>query len=144
MGRHRNSKAWLGLGLRGMAMGAADLVPGVSGGTVAFIAGIYEELLFRLIMIPIAIGILHLIGLKPKPKIIFAVLLTSLLFSLAHYRFDIAIGGFRIMTHGDSFRLSSFVFRWIAGIVFAVLFLKRGFGITCGTHAAYDMYTIFV
>lgn len=45
MGRHRNSKAWLGLGLRGMAMGAADLVPGVSGGTVAFIAGIYEELL---------------------------------------------------------------------------------------------------
>ena len=45
MGRHRNPKAWMGLGLRGMAMGAADLVPGVSGGTVAFIAGIYEELL---------------------------------------------------------------------------------------------------
>lgn len=41
----RDAKAWLGLGLRGMAMGAADLVPGVSGGTVAFIAGIYEELL---------------------------------------------------------------------------------------------------
>ena len=41
----RGPKAWLGLGIRGMAMGAADLVPGVSGGTVAFIAGIYEELL---------------------------------------------------------------------------------------------------
>lgn len=41
----RDTKGWLGLGLRGMAMGAADLVPGVSGGTVAFIAGIYEELL---------------------------------------------------------------------------------------------------
>ncbi len=41
----RDAKAWMGLGLRGMAMGAADLVPGVSGGTVAFIAGIYEELL---------------------------------------------------------------------------------------------------
>ncbi|MCP5206367.1 MAG: DUF368 domain-containing protein [Hahellaceae bacterium] len=31
--------------LRGMAMGAADIVPGVSGGTIAFITGIYEELL---------------------------------------------------------------------------------------------------
>lgn len=30
--------------LKGMAMGAADLVPGVSGGTIAFISGIYEEL----------------------------------------------------------------------------------------------------
>jgi len=36
---------WLLLWLKGMAMGAADLVPGVSGGTIAFISGIYEELL---------------------------------------------------------------------------------------------------
>ena len=41
----RSLKQWWGLVLRGMAMGAADLVPGVSGGTVAFIVGIYEELL---------------------------------------------------------------------------------------------------
>lgn len=31
--------------LRGCAMGAADVVPGVSGGTIAFITGIYEELI---------------------------------------------------------------------------------------------------
>ncbi|MBE0424527.1 MAG: DUF368 domain-containing protein [Lutibacter sp.] len=31
--------------LKGVAMGAADVVPGVSGGTIAFISGIYEELL---------------------------------------------------------------------------------------------------
>ena len=31
--------------LKGIAMGAADIVPGVSGGTIAFISGIYEELL---------------------------------------------------------------------------------------------------
>ena len=31
--------------LKGIAMGAADVVPGVSGGTIAFISGIYEELL---------------------------------------------------------------------------------------------------
>ena len=33
------------LTLKGMAMGAADVVPGVSGGTIAFIAGIYDELI---------------------------------------------------------------------------------------------------
>ncbi len=35
----------LGVYLRGIAMGAADIIPGVSGGTIAFITGIYEELL---------------------------------------------------------------------------------------------------
>ena len=33
------------IALKGMAMGAADVVPGVSGGTIAFISGIYEELI---------------------------------------------------------------------------------------------------
>ncbi len=33
------------IALKGMAMGAADVVPGVSGGTIAFITGIYEELI---------------------------------------------------------------------------------------------------
>ncbi|MGI9279096.1 MAG: DUF368 domain-containing protein [Endozoicomonas sp.] len=38
-------KEGLGILLRGMAMGAADVVPGVSGGTIAFITGIYDRLL---------------------------------------------------------------------------------------------------
>lgn len=41
----RNPRAWFGLWLRGAAMGVAELVPGVSGGTIAFITGIYRELL---------------------------------------------------------------------------------------------------
>ncbi|QXP69694.1 DUF368 domain-containing protein [Polaribacter sp. R2A056_3_33] len=41
----RNIKDYLVIGLKGMGMGAADVVPGVSGGTIAFISGIYEELL---------------------------------------------------------------------------------------------------
>ncbi|MDC6406999.1 MULTISPECIES: DUF368 domain-containing protein [Maribacter] len=36
---------YLFITLKGMAMGAADVVPGVSGGTIAFISGIYEELI---------------------------------------------------------------------------------------------------
>jgi len=34
--------------LKGIAMGAADVIPGVSGGTIAFMTGIYEELIFSL------------------------------------------------------------------------------------------------
>lgn len=41
----RNLKDNLLTYLKGMAMGAADVVPGVSGGTIALIAGIYERLL---------------------------------------------------------------------------------------------------
>jgi putative membrane protein len=41
----RNIFDYLIISLKGMAMGAADAVPGVSGGTIAFISGIYEELI---------------------------------------------------------------------------------------------------
>jgi putative membrane protein len=41
----RSFKEYVVISLKGMAMGAADVVPGVSGGTIAFISGIYEELL---------------------------------------------------------------------------------------------------
>jgi len=40
----RGAREWAGLYLRGMGMGLAELVPGVSGGTIAFITGIYMEL----------------------------------------------------------------------------------------------------
>jgi putative membrane protein len=41
----RNLKDYLLISFKGMGMGAADVVPGVSGGTIAFITGIYEELI---------------------------------------------------------------------------------------------------
>ncbi|WP_237586622.1 DUF368 domain-containing protein [Pontibacter russatus] len=43
--QRRSLKEYLLLFSKGVAMGAADVVPGVSGGTIAFITGIYEELL---------------------------------------------------------------------------------------------------
>lgn len=41
----RKLKDYAILTLKGMGMGAADVVPGVSGGTIAFIVGIYDELI---------------------------------------------------------------------------------------------------
>ncbi|MDO5571295.1 MAG: DUF368 domain-containing protein [Bacteroidales bacterium] len=43
--KENNLKNYALLILKGMGMGAADVVPGVSGGTIAFIVGIYEELI---------------------------------------------------------------------------------------------------
>ena len=41
----RTLRDYFVISLKGIAMGAADVVPGVSGGTIAFISGIYEELI---------------------------------------------------------------------------------------------------
>lgn len=77
--------------LKGMAMGAADVVPGVSGGTIAFITGIYDTLLGSISRItPRLIGMIRKDGLKAAFDyvngtfllVLFAGILTSI-FSLA-------------------------------------------------------------
>ncbi|MBR7167920.1 MAG: DUF368 domain-containing protein, partial [Bacteroidales bacterium] len=47
-------KKWILLFLKGVAMGASDVVPGVSGGTIAFISGIYERLIHAIKSINLA------------------------------------------------------------------------------------------
>ena len=44
----RKPKDYILLYLKGLSMGAADVVPGVAGGTVAFLSGIYEEIVYSL------------------------------------------------------------------------------------------------
>lgn len=61
---HRSKKERLQLVLKGMAMGAADIVPGVSGGTIALIAGIYEEFVNALKSFSSALAVLKNQGLK--------------------------------------------------------------------------------
>lgn len=95
-----------------------------------FGAGIYEELLFRLILLSAVIGLIALIGASRKAQLIGGVVLTSLIFSAAHY----------VGPHGDSLEMYTFVFRGVAGGFFAILFVTRGFGIAAGTHALYDVF----
>lgn len=62
----RTNKQYALLTLKGMAMGAADVVPGVSGGTIAFISGIYEELISTIDSINLsALKTLFKEGVKP-------------------------------------------------------------------------------
>lgn len=100
------------------------------GQTVSYMgAGIYEEVLFRLLALPLTFVALRLLLVPENYATVVAVIITSLLFSAAHY-----VGG-----AADSFTLFSFLFRTIAGCLFAILFVLRGFGITVGAHAAYDV-----
>lgn len=97
---------------------------------VTFIgAGIYEEFLFRLCLLPACIGGLRIMRLGPVWALVMAVLSTSLTFSLAHY----------VGSAAETFDLFTFTFRTIAGAFFAVLFVTRGFGVAVGCHATYDL-----
>jgi putative membrane protein len=51
----RSPRAYLIIIAKGIAMGAADVVPGVSGGTIAFITGIYTELLASIKNVPVSL-----------------------------------------------------------------------------------------
>ena len=93
-------------------------------------AGIYEELLFRLMLLPAVIFLAKFLGMSWRMQVLFGVLATSLLFSSAHY----------VGPYGEAFVLYTFVFRFAAGCFFAVLFVYRGFGIAAGTHALYDVF----
>jgi hypothetical protein len=92
-------------------------------------AGVYEETLFRLVLVPIFFGLLRLLQTPQILASALAVTGSALLFSLAHHA----------GTPGESFTWFAFVFRWMAGVFFAWVFVIRGFGIAVGTHTAYDV-----
>lgn len=94
-------------------------------------AGIYEELLFRVILVgALAWLFTRGLGWTPRAAGIAAAMLGAFIFSAFHY----------VGAYGDPLRLDSFLFRFIAGLVFSALYLTRGFGITAWTHALYDVY----
>lgn len=80
----RTIKDYAIISLKGMAMGAADVVPGVSGGTIAFISGIYEELLTTISNINLSLlTVLKKEGLKAAWKQANANFLAALLLGVA-------------------------------------------------------------
>lgn len=123
---------------------AADVEPGRSllANVVTGIgAGIYEELVFRLILICLLMllfqDVLRLTHIK---SIVLSVLISAALFSAHHH--VVFVGGQLGLT--AAFNWTEFCFRTIAGIYFAILFAIRGFGVTAGTHAFYDIIATII
>ena len=94
-------------------------------------AGIYEELLFRVLLVSGLAALARLVfHWSAVAAGVFAALVGALVFSLFHY-----VGPF-----GDEFSLGSFTFRAVAGLLFSALYLLRGFGIAAWSHALYDVF----
>jgi membrane protease YdiL (CAAX protease family) len=110
----------------------ANIVTGIG-------AGIYEELVFRLILIIVLMMLFQdVLRLGHKVSIILSILISAALFSAYHH--IVYLGGQFVQS--SPFNWPEFGFRTIAGIYFAVLFAIRGFGITAGAHAFYDIIAV--
>lgn len=128
--------------LAGSVSGAAKttaLAAGVSGrtaGLIAFLgAGVYEELLFRLILFCAAAWAIRHLGAVGATATVMAVLASSAVFAAAHY---VGPYGEAVAWHEFGFWYGA-IFRFLAGAFFSVLFVARGFGIAAGAHAGYDI-----
>ena len=105
------------------------------GNVIAFAgAGVYEEALFRLALLPLVAWLVREMGAPKHAAAAVAVLVTSLCFAGAHH----------MGPGGEAFVWPTFAFRTLAGGVFATVFLCRGFGITAGMHVAYDVLVAVV
>jgi membrane protease YdiL (CAAX protease family) len=99
-------------------------------------AGIYEELVFRLILICLLMIVLQdLLRFNRQVSIVLAVIISAALFS-AHHHVVLLNGSLAWATPFNSYE---FGFRTVAGVYFAGVFAVRGFGITAVTHAFYDI-----
>ncbi len=102
---------------------------------IALGAGLYEELLFRVVLVS---GLMWLakraIGLGPAASALAATIGGAIVFALAHH----------IGAYGEPLTTQAFTFRVLAGLFFSGLYVLRGFGITAWTHALYDILVLVV
>jgi Type II CAAX prenyl endopeptidase Rce1-like len=122
------------------AVGSLRLGPpggsGVFSGVVMSLgAGFYEEIAFRVGLFGLGALILRRV-LAAGPKRLVAVcawaVCAAMVFSGWHYVGEL----------GDSFELSSFVFRAVCGLVLTAIYALRGFAPAVWTHALYDIWVL--
>tara|TARA_Y100001960_G_scaffold130370_1_gene138663 strand:- start:514 stop:882 length:369 start_codon:yes stop_codon:yes gene_type:complete len=96
-------------------------------------AGIYEEFLFRVLLIS---GLSSIIGFvflwEEKGSNIAALIIAAAIFSGFHFMGD----------YGDYFTMELFLLRFFAGVILGILYYVRGFGITAYAHSIYDLIVL--
>ena len=96
-------------------------------------AGIYEEFVFRVILIT---GFAYLLGLifqwKSVGKNIGSIVLAAALFSAFHF----------VGPYGENPSTYLFLIRFLAGVFLGVVYIFRGFGIAAYTHTIYDLFVL--
>jgi hypothetical protein len=123
--------------LGGAARLAADggglaRLPMLDGVVLSLGAGIYEELLFRVLLTGGLFALLAAVGVRRTTAGVLAVVVSAFIFSAFHY----------IGPYAYPLELNSFTFRFLAGLAFSALFMVRGFGVAAWTHALYDVFLV--
>ncbi len=123
--------AWLLQGgvLSAVAQGSHAALPLGTQLVVSLGAGLYEELLFRVLLVSALTAVALRLGWSRWVSVLGAVVVSALIFSAFHY----------VGPYGDPFTVESFTFRAIAGLLLSGLYVGRGFGIAAWTHALYDV-----
>ncbi len=110
---------------------------GFAGVVMSLGAGFYEEVMFRVILFGFGARLVTMLFPFPIPmkrtvlKLGWAVV-SAAVFSGWHY-----VGAL-----GDAFDPTSFIFRWVCGLVFTVIYWFRGFAPAVWTHALYDVWVL--
>ena len=96
-------------------------------------AGIYEEFVFRVILIT---GMIYVLGFvfqwSDLAKKVGAVFISAILFSIFHF----------IGPYGDSPQIDLFSIRLMAGLILGAIYVIRGFGVAAYTHTIYDLFVL--
>jgi membrane protease YdiL (CAAX protease family) len=92
-------------------------------------AGIYEEVLFRLLLFTSIVAVLRYLKIARTGAILVGAVAAALVFAGAHHAGP----------YGEAFDTYSFLFRTLAGLYFTMVFQLRGFGVAVGAHACYDV-----
>ncbi len=94
-------------------------------------SGIYEEFLFRFVLLSAIILALRKLDLQNKVVVYgLAIFVSSLAFAGFHY----------LDPFPETFDRAKFTFRAVAGAIFSLLFVLRGYGITAYTHSLYNIF----
>jgi membrane protease YdiL (CAAX protease family) len=92
-------------------------------------AGVYEEVVFRLVLFSGMYAVLKLVQAPGLLAVAVAALASAACFSAAHH----------VGPYGETFESTTFIFRLVAGVYFALVFQTRGLGVAAGAHACYDV-----
>lgn len=118
------------LGQMGVTMQLPPPSPQVAS-IITFVgAGIYEEVVFRLVLFSACVFVLRLVLLPAPVAVLIGAVLAALAFAAAHHAGP----------HGEwPIVPQVFAFRFVAGLFFTALYVFRGFGVAVGAHAGYDV-----
>ncbi len=110
--------------------GGGDVLTGIA---LSLGAGLFEEFAFRVVLLTVLLGLFG-VFLPRRWAAFFAIVCAALAFSLAHY-----VGAL-----GEPFRLHTLAYRWLAGLLFTLLYYQRGFAIAAWSHALYDVWVLLI